>query len=78
MPSGMLLFLWSSLTIGGTFCASIFNFLGVPLKPLYILGVPFGLLLPLDEVLSIGSFGPRFEVMFWLKLCVTLLLQKSD
>ena len=31
-PSGMLLFLWLTLTIGGTFYTSIFNLLGVLLK----------------------------------------------
>ena len=47
------------------------------MKPLFFLGVPFGLPLPLDDVLSIGSFVPEFEVMFWLELCVTLLIQQS-
>ena len=52
---------------------SIFNLLGVLLKLLFFLGVS----LLLNEVLSIGLFGPGLEVMFWLE-CVTLLLQKSD
>ena len=69
----MFLFLWLTLTIGGTFYTSIFNLLGVLLKLLFFLGVS----LLLNEVLSIGLFGPGLEVMFWLE-CVTLLLQKSD
>ena len=55
-----------------------FQLFRAPLKPLFFVGVLFGLSLPLDEVLSISSFGPGFEVMFWLELCVGLLLQKSD
>ena len=76
MCSGIFLFIWFSFTTNCTFCTSIFNFLRVPLKPLFFLVVSFGL--PLGGVLSINSFDPGFKVIFWLELCVTLLLQKSD